>query len=101
MEEVEKEKQESIKKALTSVAEETKAAAKKLGKDPEYVFFSATSPGPLAERVRNECKLGANKSAPAVVIMDISDNGACYRWPDCPLDKAGIQQLMAKHKEGE
>jgi len=86
--------------AMNEVARE--AQKKSEGQEPELLFFEATEEdGDVCPQIRSMVKI-TDSSKPALVLLDIPDDGGFYVAPECPTTVAGITAFVdgCKKKEG-
>merc|ERR1712164_82925 len=81
------------------VAKEVVAKAKAAKDDPEFLFFTAFTPGGVVPRIRELCKLDKEneKAEPTLVLLDVNDEGAYYR-PEHSITEAGIRSLLEDYR---
>merc|ERR1712216_1000357 len=87
-ENADKDKKAAVMAALEPVAKEVVAKAKAAKDDPEFLFFTAFTPGGVVPRIRELCKL---------VLLDVNDEGAYYR-PEHSITEAGIRSLLEDYR---
>lgn len=90
---LEKSVQEANKEIVKKVAEKMKILAKKDEEFPAFNFFTASTAGRLATRVRDECGLGADKGELKVALMDIGEQGY-YEFTAKELTEANVEQFL-------
>jgi len=90
----------ALEALLTPIAETIQKKAEASGDDAEFGFLMATESEDLAKRIRSMVKLETQK--PALVLMDIPDNGGYY------LGDAGkevtaetVEAFLADYKAGK
>merc|ERR1712224_345175 len=82
---------------LAENADKDKKAAVMDG--PEFLFFTAFTPGGVVPRIRELCKLDKEneKAEPTLVLLDVNDEGAYYR-PEHSITEAGIRSLLEDYR---
>ena len=98
-ENADKDKKAAVMAALEPVAKEVVAKAKAAKDDPEFLFFTAFTPGGVVPRIRELCKLDKEneKAEPMLVLLDVNDEGAYYR-PEHSITEAGIRSLLEDYR---
>eukprot|EP00747_Dinoflagellata_sp_TGD_P141218 gnl/TRDRNA2_/TRDRNA2_176097_c0_seq2.p1 gnl/TRDRNA2_/TRDRNA2_176097_c0~~gnl/TRDRNA2_/TRDRNA2_176097_c0_seq2.p1 ORF type:complete len:657 (+),score=111.03 gnl/TRDRNA2_/TRDRNA2_176097_c0_seq2:143-2113(+) len=91
--------QVAIGMEMTKVAEQYIAESKATGDDPKYCFFSAaTAEGPVP-MIRAMCSMPSDgASMPAMVLLDISDNGGFYRSDQTQITAASIKAFIEAYE---
>jgi len=83
--------------ALEPVAKEFLAAAKAKGEDPEVKFFISSAECGVATQVRKITNMDSPTEEPAIVVLDIPDNGGFY-LPKGELTEAGVRKMLEEVK---
>jgi nucleoredoxin len=98
-ENADKDKKAAVMAALEPVAKEVVAKAKAAKDDPEFLFFTAFTPGGVVPRIRELCKLDKEneKAEPMLVLLNVNDEGAYYR-PEHSITEAGIRSLLEDYR---
>merc|ERR1712232_510230 len=92
----------ALEAVLTPIAEKFKQKAEATSEDPECAFTIVTEKGGLSDRIRSMVGLSsADIQKPAVVLMDIPDDGGYY-IADVSNDVTAetINALLADYKAG-
>jgi len=91
--------------AMQRVAAERADADKAAGAEPSMIFFTAASGDGVVGRVRELTKLGEAAAEPALLLLDIPDNGGFYvrdaQQAGGGVDEAAIRAFVAQYKGGE
>merc|ERR1712139_658265 len=84
---------------MNKVAEQYVAEAKATGEDPKYCFFSATTAEGPVPRIRGMCGMPSDgASTPAMLLLDISDNGGFYRSDQEEITVASIKAFIEAYE---
>merc|ERR1712023_366046 len=102
MEGVDADRQKSIASELQHLAERYASLAKARGEDPKVLFFSATSAAGAVPDIRRLCGLPVDgASEPAVLLLDLDDDGAFYRMSDSSNVTEGTIEEFLKAYESK
>jgi len=91
------EKKAEVLAVLEPVAKEFLEAAKAKGEDPEVKFFISSEEGGVSSQIRKLTNLGSPSEEPAIVVLDIPDNGGFY-VPKGELTEAGVRKMLEEVK---
>merc|ERR1712099_105642 len=94
MEKCEQALQQSILAAAEGVAKEYSAQ-----EDLEMIFFAARKDGSISGKIRGMCKLDAASQPPAVVLLDIPDNGGYYISTQAEVNEGSIRAMIKDWKD--
>jgi len=91
---------------LKAVAQKYAAEAKAKKEDQEFNFFFASESGDISERVASECSVSSWKDSNAchtgsktcVVMMDIPDRGAYYKFEESEFSESTLQKFLDDYK---
>lgn len=93
MEKASKAKQAEVTAALEPMAKEFLAAVKGTDEEPTSLFFVACEEGGVASQIRKMTKVGDPSEEPAIVVLNIPDDGAYY-LPKGELTEAGVRKML-------
>lgn len=99
MEMVSPEQQKDMISQMEHVAEKYVASAKATGEEPEFKFFCAkTSEGPVS-RIRAMCEIASDAAtAPQMLLLDLSDNGAFYKSEEKEITETNIEAFIKSYQ---
>ena len=85
---------------MNEVACEHIGAAEASGAAQSVYFYTAKAKGGVVDQVRKLTELGSPKAEPAMILLDIPDDGGFYVAPDGPITAESVTSFLDKYKEG-